>query len=274
MEQPSSSTEEKTRIAAQEAIRLKELAETTAMQLMTIASSEADRQRAVSAAEAADRLRDIAEVQAEKLKVVAENEAIALTGLEQTEAEKIIAAKVKSIAAVAAVKLKQVAESAAQELRELTSKTTAKTKQLQLFLDNAMFQAIFDSINDGIIVTDSSGKVLFNNRAALAITGLHSLKDNDPSQFAQYYNFFKPDKESPWPASQDPLARAMRGKTTIGELMYVKATDVEKGASGGKFISCMAVPLSYSASVNNEKHDTVVGGIMMFRRVQELSDRY
>ncbi len=132
----------------------------------------------------------------------------------------------------------------------------------KLVLDNSMFQAIFDSIGDGVVVTDSSGKILFYNLAATDITGLDSLKDIEPTHFSSYYNFYKPDELTPWPAGQDPLARAIQGKITVGEIMFVKS----EPKSPNTLISCMAVPISFGTE------PTIIGGIMMFRRIRYLTD--
>ncbi len=73
-----------------------------------------------------------------------------------------------------------------------------------------------------------------------------------------------PDKETLWPVAQDPLSRAMRGKVTIGEIMYAK----NKKTGMGGFVSCMAVPLSYG------ENPKITGVIMMFRKIQQITDRW
>ena len=147
-----------------------------------------------------------------------------------------------------------VNNSTANEQLQLLAKN-----QLKLLLDNKMFRAIFNSIHDGIVVTDLDGSILFYNHALLDILGLDKLKDSYPTgSFEKYFHEYKPDKVTPWPANEGPLSRALRGKTTIGEIMFIKNNK-------NVFISAMAVPL------RDDEKSNPVGGLVMYRHIQELS---
>jgi PAS domain-containing protein len=194
----------------------------------------------------AEKVKTLAAIEAEKLKENAKT--LAAIEAEKLKENALIAAKtVKENAVLNAEKLIRTAEEAAKQ-------------QLRLLLENAMFKAIFNSIHDGAIVTSITGKILFHNPAAIKIINLKSFEEHEPI-FAKYFHFYKVDKITPWEPNEDPLARAMKGKTTIGELMFLKS---EK--SKGDYISCMAVPLSYGTE------PIVVGGFMLFRIIRKLTD--
>src|ERR1039457_6567560 len=112
---------------------------------------------------------------AEENKLKAIVEALKIQKIAEMEAK-----KTKETAAVEATRVKENAETIAKSLKDaaeiiaenLKLSADAITKQqLQLFVDNALFHAIFNSITDGIIVTDINGNILFYNQAALNITG-------------------------------------------------------------------------------------------------------
>lgn len=203
-----------------------------------------------------DKLKEVASNTAELLKTTAESAASKLINedLIKAEARKVIAANI-------ADKLKKTAVGVADELIA-TARVIAKMLLKQL-VDNAMFVAIFDSIGDGVVVATQEGDIQFVNKAAKEIIG--ELGKVAPADFTSHFHFYKPDKITPWTPNQDPLARALQGSTTIGELMWVKHDENE-----GTFISCMSVPLTYKDGDDN----AVIGGVLIFRKLALVSDNY
>lgn len=71
---------------------------------------------------------------------------------------------------------------------------------------------ILESLNDGVIVADRQGRVLFANKAAAAIAGVQRL-DVPLTEWSAENEFFVPGTDEPFPAADLPLARAIRGET-------------------------------------------------------------
>ncbi|MCI0473475.1 MAG: PAS domain-containing protein, partial [Ignavibacteria bacterium] len=68
-------------------------------------------------------------------------------------------------------------------------------------------QSVLDSLSEGIIVTDKTGKFLFFNSVAQSILGIGPKKIK-PSEWTSVYGCYYPDKVTPYKAEQLPLARA------------------------------------------------------------------
>ena len=210
-----------------------------------------------------DMIMDTADT-ADKLKETAANKAGELRDVAAFAADKLkeTAAKLKDVAANTADKLKETAANVANEL-VVTAEQLA-TSQLKLFVENSMFKAIFNTIADGTIVADQQGHVLFFNQAATDLFGM-DIVGVTTGNFATHYHLYKPDKTTPWTSGEDPLSRAMQGKITVGELMWVAHVD-----KPGLVVSCMSVPLTYK----NGDNSFIVGGLLMFRELSSLSSQY
>ena len=64
---------------------------------------------------------------------------------------------------------------------------------------------------DGVIIVDSAGDFIFFNEAAKRMIGLGPL-DIRPTEWSSMYGCYLPDKVTPYPAEQLPLAQAMHAK--------------------------------------------------------------
>jgi PAS domain S-box-containing protein len=71
--------------------------------------------------------------------------------------------------------------------------------------------AILGQLAEGVIVTDVEGRITFVNAAASRIHGVDKL-DVAPEEYSATYHLFTEDG-SPYPPSELPLARAVRGET-------------------------------------------------------------
>ncbi|HTK31331.1 MAG TPA: PAS domain S-box protein [Candidatus Saccharimonadaceae bacterium] len=84
-------------------------------------------------------------------------------------------------------------------------------------------QSVLGSIRDGVIVADLKGNFVLVNAAAERIIG----PDNpgvDPSQWSDYFGIFLADAITPYPPSDLPLARAMRGEVSEDVEMVLRRT--------------------------------------------------
>jgi PAS domain S-box-containing protein len=85
---------------------------------------------------------------------------------------------------------------------------------------NCLLQSVLESMGDGLIAVDSPGNFLLFNRAAKEIVGFgasHESQDQWPVQ----YGLYRPDRKAHFPASELPLARAMRGESSDNVEMWV-----------------------------------------------------
>src|SRR2546426_12416231 len=74
-----------------------------------------------------------------------------------------------------------------------------------------LFQSILDSMGDGLVVADATGRFLLFNPAAERILGI-GLVDASPDDWGRIYGVFHPDRVTPYPAERMPLALAIRGE--------------------------------------------------------------
>ena len=121
-----------------------------------------------------------------------------------------------------------------------------------------LMRNILESLADGVIVADTSGKILVANSAATAISGVGG-SDIHPSSWSEVYGLYVPGTEEHFPTDELPLARAIRGETTDGVELFVKNPQVPDGT----FVSVGGAPLLGGGGA-------VRGGVVVFR---DISDR-
>lgn len=135
--------------------------------------------------------------------------------------------------------------------REL--ETTVNKLQTQ----NALMDAIFNSISDGLVVSDKDGKYVMVNDTAKAMGGqvpdiVHS------TQASETFGLFQPDSETPFPSDEMPIVRALRGEHPDNVQMSVRNLQVPHG-----------VDISVSARPIYGEKDLVNGAVSIIRDVSE-----
>lgn len=120
-----------------------------------------------------------------------------------------------------------------------------------------IFKTALNSLSDGLVISDLSGQFLLFNPAAEKILGVGARSLN-PSEWADAYGCFLPDKVTPFPADRLPLIRALQGEKIDDELIYIKNPE----QPSGKWISVSGKPLM------DEKR-AVCGGMVIFRDISE-----
>ncbi len=73
----------------------------------------------------------------------------------------------------------------------------------------------------GVIFADEQGRCQLFNREAQRILGI-SAQQVDCTEWSAVYGCYLPDRVTPFPAEQLPLARALRGQEVRGELMFIR----------------------------------------------------
>lgn len=125
-------------------------------------------------------------------------------------------------------------------------------------LRDANFKAlhsILDNLTEGVIVADKDGKFLYFNRVAETILGI-GLLDSSPDQWSSLYGCYYPDKTTPFPSPQLPLAQALQGETIFDQILYIKNLQKPQGV----FISVSAEPV-------RTREGEVNGGIVIFQDI-------
>ncbi|KYF92585.1 Fis family transcriptional regulator [Sorangium cellulosum] len=113
----------------------------------------------------------------------------------------------------------RAAKEQAAQLDRATSEARERGEQLarseeELRRQAGIFKLVLDSMADGVAVVDDRGELLMRNPAAEHMLGRAplDLASGDGPGPGDATLFF-PDQATPWPASEHPLARALRGET-------------------------------------------------------------
>jgi PAS domain S-box-containing protein len=117
---------------------------------------------------------------------------------------------------------------------------------------------ILESLNDGVIVADRHGRILFANQVAAAVSGT-ARSDISPSDWSAQHGFFIPGTDQPFPPDELPLARAIRGETIDDVELQVRNPQVPDG-----------IQVSVRGGPMLDGRGQVGGGVVVFR---DISDR-
>ncbi len=114
---------------------------------------------------------------------------------------------------------------------------------------------IFNSISDGVVAADASGAFTIFNPSAERILGIGPI-DTTLEKWSEDYGCFFPDRATPFPADELPLARALKGESSDEVEMFIRNPEVPEGV----FASISARPLQDEAG-------TEKGGVSVLRDV-------
>jgi len=151
-------------------------------------------------------------------------------------------------------------------IRDISERVRAQETQTRQLADLAqaqealrqqtsILQSILDSMGDGVIVADQTGKILCFNPAAEILLGIAPLSAT-PDKWTEQHGLFLPDGVTPYPAHEFPLARAMRGEAVDGVEVFVRPA----GSAVGAWLMTNARPLRDEQSV-------LRGGVAVFRDI-------
>jgi len=142
----------------------------------------------------------------------------------------------------------------AAELSQQTERLVLSQQSLEI--QTLMLQSVLDSIGEGLVAADETGKFLLWNPAARRIMGLGAA-NVPPEQWTDHYGTFLPDTVTPFPPEQNPLVRAIRGEASTTE-MYVRNPELEMGV----WIEASSNPLK-------GKDGVARGGVVAFRDITQ-----
>lgn len=148
-------------------------------------------------------------------------------------------------------------ESAVAQADELQQAlTTLQDRAQQLAHATATLQtlkSILDSMGEAVVVVDLQGHVLFANAASYQVLGV------DPAlvpleDWARQADVCRPDQQTPYPASELPLTRALQGEAVDSAELFLRQSLVP----WVQWLSANAAPLQ-------DEQGRVMGGVVVFR---------
>ncbi|HEY9068016.1 MAG TPA: response regulator [Burkholderiaceae bacterium] len=103
-------------------------------------------------------------------------------------------------------------------------------------------RSIVDSMAEGVFVADARGKLVLVNPAGERIVGI-GLTSVPAGEWSRHYGIYLPDQTTPYPDTELPLARAIRGESCDDVELYAANTMLKEG----RWLSVSARPLTDDA---------------------------
>ena len=143
------------------------------------------------------------------------------------------------------------------------SELKAKERQLKTLNDelknqSKFMESIFNSIKDGIIVTNGSCQITFFNRGAHHLAR-SNMPIEDLDRWQDLYEYFHLDGITPFAVEELPLAQAIQGKSTDDVELFVRSPKIPDGI----YLSVTGRPL-------HSPDETQKGGVIVFH---DITDR-
>ena len=118
-----------------------------------------------------------------------------------------------------------------------------------------ILQSILNSMSDGVVVVDETGKVLLDNPASDRIRGA-PMEDLPPERWSERFGCYLSNSVTPFPSEQLPLARAMRGEEVNDAELIIRHDKRPEG-----------IVLSVNSRPLRDKQGVLRGGLSVFRDV-------
>ncbi|MBW4681493.1 MAG: PAS domain-containing protein [Microcoleus vaginatus WJT46-NPBG5] len=138
-----------------------------------------------------------------------------------------------------------------QKTQELADSEAALRKQTNIL------QSLLDNLAEGVVVADELGQFLLFNPAAKKMLGKGSV-DVSTEAWTDQYGCYLPDKLTPYPPQELPLAQAIQGKSVDAAEIFIQPSQNSEGV----FISVNARPLK-------DEIGSLKGGVAVFRDITE-----
>ncbi len=94
--------------------------------------------------------------------------------------------------------------------------------------DVCVFRPIIDDLPVGVVIVNPEGKFAIFNREAERMLGMGA-RDITAEAWSESYGCFLPDKTTPYPSQDLPLARAVRGEEVTDEVIFVRNRHQHEG---------------------------------------------
>ncbi|HTN77094.1 MAG TPA: PAS domain S-box protein [Pirellulaceae bacterium] len=102
-----------------------------------------------------------------------------------------------------------------------------------------VLSAVLNSLTDGVIVVDESGRLVRFNPAAEAMHGGRGASDKPPAEWSEHYGLYLTDMVTPIPEAKLPLVRALQGES----FTYLDLFQRLHGETEGHFFACSGGPI-------------------------------
>jgi PAS domain S-box-containing protein len=154
----------------------------------------------------------------------------------------------------------QAAREQADRLQQSLGELQERARQLAqseeaLQRQTRILQVVLHSMGSGVIVADENGRFLLFNPEAERILGLGAA-DVPPEEWARHYGCYLPDKRTPYPPDNLPLARAIRGEEVDDTEIFIRHAERPEGL----WLRVTARPLRDDAG-------KIRGGLSVFRDI-------
>ena len=121
---------------------------------------------------------------------------------------------------------------------EREEKTQLEKTLSELESQTQLLETVFDSMDEAVVLCDSTGRLLLANRRMEEILGI-GMVDSGPDEWSQTYGAFRPDGETMIPTDELPLVRALRGEVTNDLEVFVRNEEKPEGV----YVSAKGRPL-------------------------------
>lgn len=122
---------------------------------------------------------------------------------------------------------------------------------------NKIFQKIFDSIAEGVVVANKNGEFLYFNHVAEEILGI-GMQDVRQEEWSNVYGCFYLDQITPFPSSKLPLSQIIETGKMSKESVFIK----NSARPNGVFIDISGSPIL-------DADNSILGGIIVFKDITE-----
>ncbi|HEX8436124.1 PAS domain S-box protein, partial [Archangium sp.] len=109
-----------------------------------------------------------------------------------------------------------------------TSFSDALAEGLFQVQNHALLRAILDSISEGVIIADASGRLVYFSPYAHKFLG-HGILDSSPEGWSKDYGIFYSDMRTQCPSERLPLYRALQGEEAPEEDLFIRNALVPGG---------------------------------------------
>jgi two-component system, sensor histidine kinase and response regulator len=127
-----------------------------------------------------------------------------------------------------------------------------KDAQIEAGLQTEIVDYLNNCFNDGVVIADNDGFILFN-QAAEQLVGM-GRSDTKPSEWAQVYGVYKDDGVTPYTSDDLPIARAIQGES----LDQIKVVVRNESLPEGRSFTVRARPIT-------DGNGQTTAGMVMFR---------
>ena len=144
-----------------------------------------------------------------------------------------------------------------QTVRELESAVERQRQtEKSVARQSKILESIFENLGDGVVVANRDGGFVMFNPAAERILGL-GMTDIPKERWSEVYATYYPDRVTPFPWNEMPLARALLGKETRETEMFIRHPIIPEGV----YISVTGTPLLTDGVVS--------GAVVVFRDITQ-----